>query len=227
MGNSLESLRAAISQIEGHGTTAAGNGIGLCHAMDRMLPAHGLARAAFHEILVADPGAAIGFCAVILGRARGPIVWIGPEPDIWPDGLRHYGLNPSQLLVVNADRSKDGLWAFEEILRSPGVAGAILALDGPRLDLIAGRRIQLAAEAGGGIGLVMLPDTDRMSPSAARSRWRLGMSSSPGVPGWDVHLLRSVGGRPGRWFVTWNYDLASLVISDDGLEDATHADRRA
>lgn len=225
MGNTLESLRAAISRIEGHGTTSTGDGIALCHSIDRMLPAGGLARAAFHEILMADPGAAIGFCAVILGRARGPIVWIGPEPDIWPDGLRHYGLNPSQLLVVGADRTQDGLWAFEEALRSPAIAGAILALDGPRLDLTAGRRIQLAAEAGGGIGLVLLPDTDRMPPSAARSRWRVGAFPSPGVPGWDVHLLRSVGGRAGQWSVTWNYDLATLAIS--GAEDSNYADRRA
>ncbi|GAB0119805.1 ImuA family protein [Acidisoma sp. 7E03] len=202
MPQDLDALRAAVARLERHEATQPAPGI----ALGPDLPHLTLQRGAYHEILVADPGAALGFAACVQGQAHGESIWISGNPDFWPGGLAAFGVASGQLVFVKATSLKDGLWAFEESLRSRGIAGAVLVVDGPAPDLVAGRRLQIAAETGGGIGLLLMPDTDRLSPSAARSRWRLGAFPR----GWDVTLLRGAGGRSGRWQVAWDRECREL-----------------
>ncbi|TDG26668.1 ImuA family protein [Paracraurococcus ruber] len=208
----LAALRARIARLDRSGGAPAGDGVPLCAAIDRALPGGGLARAAVHEVLAADPGAAAGFCALVLARSRGPeggaVLWIAPEPDAWPPGLFRFGLSPADLVLVQAPRRQDALWAMEECLRCPGVAGALLAVDG--LDLTAARRLQLAAEAGGALGLLLRPEAEAEGgATAALTRWRVGALAGTGSahdlgdPRWRLDLLRCRGGRPQGWDVTW------------------------
>ncbi|RAI55206.1 hypothetical protein DOO78_24730 [Roseicella frigidaeris] len=207
----LAALRARIARMDRSGGLADGT-VPLCPAIDQQLPGGGLARAAVHEVLATDPGAAAGFCALVLARSRAPgegaVLWIAAEPDAWPPGLMRFGLSPADLVLVQAPRRQDAVWAMEESLRCPGVAGALLATEG--LDLTAARRLQLAAEAGGAIGLLLRPDAaGDGGAGAALTRWRIdalagtGGAHDLGDPRWRLELLRCRGGRPGSWDVTW------------------------
>src|SRR4051794_31815449 len=92
----LAALRARLARLDRSGPgDHGGASVGLCAPIDQSLPGGGLARAAVHEVLAAEPGAAAGFCALVLARAAGTVLWIAPEPDAWPPGLARFGLEPA------------------------------------------------------------------------------------------------------------------------------------
>jgi protein ImuA len=98
-------------------------------------------------------------------------------------------------------------------LATPGVAAAVGEVE--VVSLIAGRRLQLACEKGGGTGLILhrrpyggVRRSERPG-SASASRWRV--TSAPrapaaGTPGhgvarWDVERVRCRGGQVGAWLM--------------------------
>lgn len=210
----LISLRRQIARLERGSAFAECTALSLAPGIDAHLTDGGLARGALHDVLAADPGAAAGLCARMLARTEGTVFWISPEPDAAPQGLAALGIDPSRLVLVRVAHSAAGLWAMEEVLRCPAVTGAVLV--GPDLDLASGRRLQLAAEAGGGIGLLLRPDTEASGPTAARSRWRVAACpASERDVAWRLWLLRSRGGRPGEWRVQWNTAESVLQVQDE------------
>ena len=159
----LAALRARVARLEGVGRALhETDAIPLCDGLP--LPGGGLARAAVHEVLATSPGCGTAFCTVLLARTGGTVLWIAAGRDnlsAWSPGLALFGLAPANLVVVRAERWPDALWAMEEALRCPAVTGALLALEpnpdagSGKLDLTATRRLQLAAETGGALGLVL------------------------------------------------------------------------
>jgi protein ImuA len=93
----------------------------------------------------------------------------------------------------------DDLWAVAECLRCRGVAATVAAPPRP-LSRVEARRLQLAAERGGGAGILLR----RASPSttahyAAATRWLVGPApGADGVQRWHVRLLHGHGGRVGQ-----------------------------
>jgi protein ImuA len=220
----LAALRARLARIQGGGRTAA-DAVPVAKPVDAALPGGlGLPRGASHEVAAAegDSGSAFGFASMLAARAcAGPepktTFWIEPEPAIWPAGALRFGMRPETLVVVAA-HGVDSLWAAEEALRCPAVGAACLVHPKP-LDLPASRRLQLAAERGGGIGLVLVRPEALAQSSAARTRWRI--SSAPGTgmrdydlgqAAWQLELAKAVGGRPDEWKLIWDQEDQVLLL---------------
>ena len=94
--------------------------------------------------------------------------------------------------------AQDQLWALAECLRCRGVGATVAFIQ--RLSQIEARRLQLAAERGGGVGLFMRPYALGISNYyAAATRWLI--QPAPGsdqVQRWSVELLHGHGGQVGK-----------------------------
>jgi protein ImuA len=134
-------------------------------------------------------------------------------------GLEDLGLSMDRLLILRVAHPRDALWAFEEALKCPALAAVLAELPeaGVAADLTATRRLSLAAQAGGGLGLLLRHRLYPL-PSAAMTRWQVAAASSEpdrfgGLGGtrFDLSLNRNRRGRCGRWIAGWNHDERTFV----------------
>ena len=99
--------------------------------------------------------------------------WV--REGINPMGLQRY-CDPHRVLIGKCNDAADVLAATEEALRSGVVSLVIAELTQP-LSLTAGRRLQLAAEAGAATGLMIV--RDGMGSNATQTRWQVSPVFSP------------------------------------------------
>ena len=211
----LESLRAEVRAIESAGTAEARPCLPFgVEAIDTRLAGGGLAGGALHEAApdrshLGDDAAATLFLASIAARTDGPILWALGRRDLFAPGLALAGLEPNRVLYAECGRDEDVLAVMEEGLRHGGL-GAVVG-EVARVPMAATRRLQLAAEEGGTMALMLKRwrrnGEDPLSvPSTAVTRWRLACAPSeklavPGVgrPRWRLTLARQRGGEPHLW----------------------------
>lgn len=138
-------------------------------ALDRALPHGGLPTRAVTEVLFGAPGAgAMSLALGVAGRAAGdgrPVVVVDSEGDLYPPAVARVGLSVEQLLVIRPRRAADGVWAADQSLRCPAV-GAVVVRVG-KLGPSQSRRLQLAAESGDNLGLIVKPYSSRERTFAA------------------------------------------------------------
>lgn len=151
-----------------------------------------------HEVIGA--GADI-FCLSVAARHRRDTIWIGLNRDIktiCPSGIFDQ-VSPERLLCVEGISRGELLWAAEQALRSEGAFCVVLDMP-DRLSLRESRRLQLAAEQGGGIGLVQVKGEPMTS--AAQTRWACYPVSDTG-PAWDWRCIKGKNGEAGRWLARY------------------------
>ena len=194
---SLDALRARVRRLEAGAVGRRAVAPLGAAALDARLPGGGLPLAGLHEVAGEraewDDGVALGFTLALLSRALakrpGPVLWVAGRLDLHAPGLLAAGIDPGELVLARAGAEADRLWAMEEGLRAArGKAAAFAAVVGEvaALDRTAGRRLQLAAEAGGLPCFLLRRQLTAArrgdGPSAALTRWRVAPLPSEPLP---------------------------------------------
>jgi protein ImuA len=207
----IDVLREQIRRIETGDRIARGVlPFGVTEIDDR-LPGGGLALGALHEVAggangALDGAAAALFAAGILARTHGQILWCMTRRDLFAPAIALAGLHPDRVIYAEAGSEKAILACFEEGLRHGGLAGVVAEV--ARLPMTPSRRLQLAAESTGTIGIAIrrwrrqTEAADFGQPTASPTRWRVtALPSSPlpvpgvGRPRWLVELIRARAGE--------------------------------
>lgn len=141
------------------------------------------------------------FAMLVMRALSGPVIWVRPA---W-EGARMNGAgmvsfaDPGRVIFVDAPRPLDLLWTLEEVLRAGHVPLVVGEVDGtPGLTPM--RRLQLAAEAGGGRALGLLLSPEGGAPGA-ESRWQMQPDHAPGRMAWQLMRERGGGGPPQEFCV--------------------------
>ena len=245
--STLATLRGSIEHIEAHGDAYLPDRVALGHADADATLQGGLALGAMHEVF-AEAGrqsaAATGFVAGLAGRAaaRRPMVWVRQDfveiesGALSMSGLAELGLDPRVLVTVRAADVDTALKTAADALACDALGVVVLEVWGEarQLDLVASRKLTLAAQASGVTGLLLRVAAEP-SPSTAETRWIVRAAHSPpsapaapltraapslpaaplmpaapwsawGAPVFDAQLVRNRHGPVGRWIMEWKCD---------------------
>jgi protein ImuA len=168
-------------------------------AIDQLLPGKCLGRGVIHEVMWEEKNPRpLFFSAWLALRAiknkSCRIVWCDPRREIYPPALAGLGISLSQLFLLRPAKPEEELWALAECLGCKGVAVTIA--QPPTLSRVVARRLQLAAERGGGIGLFMRPKGAASIHHAAATRWLVEPARGERtIQRWKIQLIHGHGGH--------------------------------
>jgi protein ImuA len=163
------------------------------------------------------PGAA-AFAVMAAGQGRA--IWIRPawqKEGLYPVGILSVS-EPCQMLIARTEHEVDSLAVAEEALRDGALSFVLIEITRP-LDLREGRRLQLAAKAGGTTGLCLIPEG--MGSNAAETRWRVrpvfdDEREDSTLMRWEI--IKNKSGTIGAWNVRWSQEARRVhVVSPVGL----------
>lgn len=210
--------------------------------IDGVLPSSGLSYGALHEVAgggagTVDGAAAALFVAGIAARTQGQIVWCLTRPDLFFPALAQAGLRADRVVFVESNKEEDVLDAMLEALSYGGLGAVVGEL--VRLPMTASRRLQLAAEKTGTMGLVVrrwrrqTEANDFGQPTASTTRWRVSVlpSEELPVPGvgrgrWLLELMRVRAGECAEFLVGACDDKGRIDLSS-GSANGSNPSRRS
>jgi protein ImuA len=224
--STLASLRGSIERIEAAPSGApALRRVALGHASADATLCGGLAMAAMHEVFAEgrESAAATGFIAGLARRIapRRPLVWVRQDFSeiesgaLSMSGVCELGLDPRLVVTVRAADVDTALRTTADALACDALGAVVLEVWGParQFDLVASRKLTLAAQASGVTALLLRVAAEPM-PSSAETRWIVraahsrpaAMWSAWGAPVFDAQLVRNRHGPVGQWIMEWKCD---------------------
>jgi len=163
--------------------------------LDANLPGGGWPMGAIAELMPAATG--IGELSLLfpvlsrLARAGQCIAWIAPPYLPHAAALVQRGLPLERVWIIQTRGAQESLWAAQQMLLCPAV-GAVLSWPSQITDKNV-RRLQLAAETGGSLGILYRPAQAARESSPAALRLRLEATAD----GLAVDIQKCRGGRAG------------------------------
>ncbi len=132
-----------------------------------------------------------------LNKQNGIYIWIGKQRQLFPVGLKKFGILPHQIIFINLVKQKDILWATEEALKCKSLSGVISELED--ITFAQSQRLQLTVEKSRVTGFILRTQTAHIHATACAARWKI----TPLVSENENHL-------PGVGFAKWQVDLLKV-----------------
>jgi len=220
----LVTLRGAITRFEAPAAASVVR-CRLGHAAADEVLNGGLRRGALHEVFAEgrhNP-AATAFVAGLAARTamRRTQLWVRQDfiareqGGLSMQGVAELGLDPRRIVCVQVADMADALRIAADALACPALGTVVMDLWGEsaRYDLVASRRLTLAAQESG-VTCLMMRTAASPAVSSAETRWVVRSASSLsssqrqswGAPVLNAALVRNRHGQTGQWIMEWNCD---------------------
>ena len=233
----LASLRDDIARIEAGITVSVPGRAALGHDGADAVLQGGLVRGALHEVFAEGrhSASAAGFIAGLAHRvsAERPLLWVRQDfaaaecGAVSMAGWRELGFDPRRLVTVQAPDVETALRTAADALACDALGAVVMEIWGETrlLDLVASRRLTLAARHSGVTGLLLRMAAPPL-PSTAETRWIVRPACSPpgaawqawGAPVLETRLVRNRHGLTGQWFMEWTCD--ECLFRDAAIQGA-------
>ncbi len=199
-------------------------------ALDGLLPQGGFRDGTLIEWLADSAACGVDLLALVSARALlrdgRALVVLDRERTFYPPAAAAWGLALAQTIVVRPANPAEELWALEQCLQSAGVGVSLCRLERATSRVL--RRLQLAAEKGGGLGFLLRPLS--VLGQAVWSDVRLAVAaveSSSSNRRCRVELVRCRRGGGEKSVILELDDATGLVFEPSQLAPAARKSRAA
>lgn len=195
----LEQLSRQIREMETAGRPDRECISSGCRTMDRHLPHAGYARGSMLELLRSGPGSGVSSIALMIARqaiVEGKyLVVVDPQRQFYPPAMKSLGIPLERVIALQPTNHADAIWGLAQVLRCSAI-GAVIAEVGALEDRVA-RKLQLAAEQGGGLGIFIRDARSvRAQPSWADVQWLVRAATQEHNPQHNLEMQQ----QDVRWF---------------------------